>query len=411
MSLILRFSPDIVISVFSNWLLLKDITFCNSAFCNETERINFEKLICNNTFAITEQIDWCSEYSAMSEKYQIKKWNWILLKQIHLKDMMFYDIKLLDQLQIIGNFKAARIEKLNFTDVKINQQHTGELLIQFINQCERLKALCFNKCDLLNGNEFISTLNIGTLDELKVINCELSCVGSNSLSFIANKTKNLQKCHLLKTNQKEHQPLMRFSDFETLLSRNGASLIDLFLSIDLREQMSIDHREIFKLVKTLIHCLSVRIKYIGNLSVIQFSDIWSCINKNDNVLRIFEIVPVFSEKNITTFSYWSRKTGSNDSINGLDMCNVECTSDELVLFFQMFKSFGMIQLNRISSICADVLSAIVKGSCTSLKRFILEECGLNLRIDDIQMVLEQCSQLQPLVLDSVDLQHIKLYEE
>ena len=380
MSIVWNLSTDIVISLMSNWLQLNDITKYNSASCNKEERIQFENLISDKTFSISECVDWCSECSSYSEQYSIEKWKWIQMKQIHLEEIIIHDIKKsFNQHHSITSFHVSRIKVLKFTEVNTNI-NTGEMLIQFINQCEQLKVLCFDRCDLLNGIEFIPNINIKILDELNIINCEQSCVGSNSLNLITNGTTKLKKCHIMNFDHKQkHHPFMTFYNFENLLSRSGTYLVDLFINVDLRDQNRINHREIFKLIKTMIHCLSIRIHYQGQLSVILFGDLWPCIQKNHEILRFFEIAPVFSEKNITTFAYWIRKY-KDETMNGLDMCNIECTSVELISFFKIFCGFGTINFNNITCINEEVLSSIVEGSSNTLRSLSIEENGSHLCI-------------------------------
>jgi hypothetical protein len=366
MSLFANLNENVLISVLSEWLLLKNLAACSTSYCNKNERNFFEDLIGNNVnFATQEVVSWVSNEDQ-------KQWNWLLDKRIRLKTVKIANIETNQLLIIFSNLHKDHLISLTFTNVNPNKQ-TGKFLINFINNCDKLKELCFVDCDLLEKSEFVSKINLQELTHLAIEKCNTYSVNNNSAVWISNTAEKLAHLHLFN---------MKLEIINTIMSHNYKSIIDCSFvthAVDLASHTLID--KLFESLNKLIIGTRFSLSYEGYLPTLLLSNILPFLKKNKNIL-LFNIFPIKNDG-------WKVSSGAEfnffnslDGIHDVGMMNVKCSTIDLLDFFSMITVYRWIFLKFITGINSQVIDCI--GTHSNTKYLVMTGCGTNL--DDVTVL-------------------------
>jgi hypothetical protein len=350
MSLFENLNDNVLLSVLSEWLQLKDLAKCSTCYCNKIERIYFENLIGNNFHFATNQV------IAWNSNEDLNQWNWLLEKRICLKNIKMENIETNQLLAILSNLQNNHISNLNFINVKPSKA-TGELLINFINNCKKLKQLRFAACDLLEETEFVSKINLQELTHLTIENCNTMSVNNKSAESISNTAHNLTHFYLFK---------MSLEYINSIILHNYKSIIEFTVitdAIEIATQTQID--SLFASFNKLERCMKWSLSYEGNLSTLPLSNILSFYKMNRNINQ-FKIYPINKHASQACFYYF---LNSLHGIHDVSMIHVNSSTDDLLEFFSLTTVYRWILLFYITGISSQVIERIgthSNGECLTI---------------------------------------------
>jgi hypothetical protein len=156
MALLFGLPEDLIISVYIDWITLKDVGRLDSACCTERIRPLFLRLLSLNCISFNGLYD--SSYSYI---------HWLCLRQISIKSLRIAPRSFDEDFACFSFMRLSALVSLDLSDC----DRLYEMAISFVaQQCTALTSLDMSGCQQLTDTELCALGVNGRLQKLKSLN-------------------------------------------------------------------------------------------------------------------------------------------------------------------------------------------------------------------------------------------------
>jgi hypothetical protein len=372
--------PDVIINdVLSHWLLIEEVCFVDTSFCNSFRRLDFKLTLKRREF----------QQNGTEDFYYNQKglffYKWIFMREIKL-----LSVYLLVQNKMEFN-ELIRINLSSTNTLKLTHYEPEEgNIVYLINSCENLKELSLKNCKI--SDTVLKTFP--RLEQLKLFEFY-----SNSIDCTMNSISTLaHKCVMLETLVL----IFCLGNGDSQYVDVNTSLLELFQSntalkhieIDLIDEWSQSNNTNLTFLRDMTgECANLQhcdLKYYGVFDVSQLT----CFLLNHDALQFFNLDIV--DPNDGSNSEYYFHSCLNTRIISISNHTV-VNNNEFGNLFQML-TFTEIVLDRVDMITDDVIRAIASNNNLFLQSITIKDCGHQWTANALSKLLSSCSLLRCLTL-------------